>query len=205
MRSLILAASAALALPMALVAAPAVHAQGADPALATVNSLDQGLLSIMKAGKAAGMRGRSAAIGPVVDRVYDLPLMTRLAVGPSWNSIPAADQAALVGALRRLTVAQYASNFDGYSGQSFVVDPRVEQRGGDKVVRTTLRDPKGESVAIAYRLRQDGGSWKVIDVFYKNAISQLATRRADFAGVLAKGGAKALVGHLNALAAKAGG
>lgn len=205
MRSLILAASAALALPMAVVAAPVAQAQGADPALATVNSLDQGLLSIMKAGKAAGMRGRSAAIGPVVDRVYDLPLMTRLAVGPAWNSIPAGDQAALVGALRRLTVAQYASNFDGYSGQSFVVDSRVEQRGTDKVVRTTLRDPKGESVSIAYRLRQDGGSWKVIDVFYKNAISQLATRRADFAGVLAKGGAKALVGHLNALAAKAGG
>ena len=65
--------------------------------------------------------------------------------------------------------------------------------------------PRAADVAIAYRLRASGGAWKIIDVFYKNSISQLATRRSDFAAVLPKGGAKALVAHLNALAAKAGG
>jgi phospholipid transport system substrate-binding protein len=103
-----------------------------------------------------------------------------------------------------MTVAQYASIFDGYAGQSFVIAPKVETRGGDKLVRTTLKDPKGGDVAIAYRLRQSGG-WKIIDVFYKNSISQIATRRSDFASILQKGGAKALISHLNALAAKAGG
>jgi phospholipid transport system substrate-binding protein len=151
------------------------------------------------------MKGRIARIGPAIDRAFDLPLMTRLAVGPNWNTIPAADQQALVTAFRRMTVAQYADNFDGFSGQSFVVAPNVETRGGDKLVRTTLKDPKGSDVAIAYRLRQSGGAWKIIDIFYKNSISQIATRRADFAAILQKGGAKALVAHLNALAAKAGG
>jgi phospholipid transport system substrate-binding protein len=192
-------AAAVLAIPIA------THAQAADPAQAPVATLDQGLIGIMKAGKGAGMRGRSAAIGPVVDRVYDIPLMTRLAVGPSWNSIAPADQAALVTALRRMTIAQYASNFDGFAGQAFVIDPRVDVRGTDRMVRTTLKDPKSESVAIAYRLRQTGGSWKIIDVFYKNSISQLATRRSDYARILASGGAKSLVAHLNALSAKVGG
>jgi phospholipid transport system substrate-binding protein len=50
-------------------------------------------------------------------------------------------------------------------------------------------------------LRDTGNGWRVIDVFYRNAISQLATRRSDFAGVVAKGGAAGLIGHLNALAA----
>lgn len=188
-----------------LLAAPVVHAQVADPAQASVGMLDQGLIGIMKAGKAAGMRGRSAAIAPVVDRVFDLPLMTRLAIGSAWTTITPIDQQALVAALRRLTIAQYASNFDNYSGQSFQVDPRVDARGSDHIIRTSLQAPKGESVAIAYRLRQSGAGWKIIDVFYKNAISQLATRRADFARVLAGGGAKALVAHLNALSAKSGG
>jgi phospholipid transport system substrate-binding protein len=71
-------------------------------------------------------------------------------------------------------------------------------------VRTTLSAPKDDALAIAYRLRQSGGKWRVIDVYYRNAISQLATRRADFAGVFAKGGAKALITHLDALAAKSG-
>jgi phospholipid transport system substrate-binding protein len=189
---------------LAALASPiAVHAQASDPARLPIQSLNEGLISIMKGGKQAGFRARASAIQPIVDRVFDLPLMTRLAVGTGWTKMTPADQAGLVAALRRMTVAQYADNFDSYGGQSFVVDPRIEARGTDRLVRTTLNTPRSESVAISYRLRQSGGSWKVIDVYYKNAISQLATRRSDFERVLASGGAKALIAHLNALAAKA--
>lgn len=183
---------------------PAAHAQASDPAVATIQALDDGLIAIMKSGRSAGVKGRGAAIAPTLDRAFDLPLMTRLSVGSSWTTIAPADQTALVAAFRRMTIGQYASNFNGFSGQSFTIDPKVEARGGDKLVRTTLNDPKGSPVAIAYRLRQSGGGWKIIDVFYRNSISQLAIRRSDFAGVLASGGAKALTAHLNALAAKAG-
>jgi phospholipid transport system substrate-binding protein len=189
---------------MVAMAVPAV-AQAADPAVAPVQALDDGLIAIMKAGKAAGIKGRASRIAPVIDRTFDLPLMTRLAVGSAWNGIAPADQKALVAAFRRLTIAQYADNFDGWSGQSFSIDPNVQARGSDRLVRTTLKSPGEAPVAIAYRLRQDGGAWKIIDVFYKNSISQLATRRSDFASILASGGAKALISHLDALSAKAGG
>eukprot|EP01037_Dinobryon_pediforme_P045342 gene45342-57773_t len=106
--------------------------------------------------------------------------------------------------MRRLTVAQYASNFDSYGGERFTIDPNVEARGADKLVRTTLAAPKGDPVSIGYRLRESGGKWRIVDVYYKNAISQLATRRADFASIFAKGGAKALISHLNDLSAKGG-
>ncbi|QJU57518.1 hopanoid biosynthesis protein HpnM [Sphingomonas sp. AP4-R1] len=183
--------------------APApIFAQVSDPAQATIAALDDGLLSIMKAGKAAGAARRGAMIGPVVDRAYDLPLMTRLSVGPAWNGMAAADQTALVAAFRRLTVAQYAANFDGFSGETFTIAPKVEERAGDKLVRTTLTPKTGDPVAISYRMRQSGGQWKIIDVFYKNSISQLATRRSDFAAALAAGGAKGLIAHLDRLAAK---
>lgn len=188
---------------LALTAPAAALAQAASP-IATVQALDDGLLQIMKAGRGAGQKGRAATIAPVVDRAFDLPLMTRLAVGPGWTAVAPADQQALVAAFRRLTIAQYAANFDGYAGETFTVNPQVEARGGDRLVRTTLNAKSGAE-PLAYRLRQSGGQWKIIDVFYRSAISQLATRRADFAASLRSGGAKALVGHLNALAAKAGG
>ena len=189
---------------LALLLAPLPALAQADPANAPVQALDAGLVSIMKAGGKAGTAGRAAAIGPVVDRSFDIPLMTRLAVGASWPTIAPADQQALVAAFRRLTVNSYAANFDGFSGQSFTIAPQVETRGGDKLVRTTLNDPKGEPVAISYRLRQGTGGWRIIDVFYKNAISQLAIRRADFAAALQRGGAKALIARINQLAAKGG-
>ena len=186
-------------------ASPPAFAQVADPAAGTVQALNSGLLSIMRAGTAAGQAGRARAIAPVVDRTFDIPMMTRLAVGPSWTNIAPTDQTALVAAFRALTVAQYAKNFDSYGGESFTMVPQVETRGGDKLVRTMLVVPKGSSEALGYRLRQSGGQWKIIDVYYRNAISQLATRRSEFARPLATGGARSLIAHLNQLAARPAG
>jgi phospholipid transport system substrate-binding protein len=191
----------AFGIAVATIAQPAI-AQSADPAAGTVQTLHSGLLSIMHAGAAAGQTGRARQIAPVVDRTFDVPQMTRLAVGPSWTGMAAADQSALVAAFRSLTIAQYAKNFDSFSGERFATAPEVETRGGDKLVRTTLVVPNGNPEALNYRLRQSGGQWKIIDVYYRNSISQLATRRADFSRVLASGGAKALVAHLNELAAR---
>lgn len=190
---------AAIAAPI-----PAAQAQTSDAARAPVQALSDGLIGIMKGGKTMGARGRAAAIAPVVDRAYDVPLMTRLTIGTAWNTIAPADQAALVAAFRRMVIGQYATNFDSFSGQKFTVDPKVETRGTDAVVRTTLIQPREEPIPIGYRLRASGGSWKIVDVFYRNSISQLATRRSDFSRVLATGGAKALIRHLDALATKAG-
>ncbi len=189
----------ASALAVAIAATPVV-AVAAEPAVSTVETLHGGLLSIMRAG--GNQAGRARAIGPVIDRTFDIPLMTRLAVGPSWNTIPAAQQNALVQAFRALTVSQYAKNFDSFGGERFVT-AGIDARGADKLVRTTLTSgTKRES--LNYRLRGNGGQWKIVDVYYRNAISQLATRRADFDRVLKQGGATALIAHLNRLAARAG-
>lgn len=197
--------SLAFVLPAAAaaVAVPVAPALAADPAQAPVQALSDGLIAIMKAGKASGHAGRAARIAPVVDRAFDLPLMTRLAVGPAWAKASPGDRAALLAAFRRLTINEYAKNFDSWSGQSITVDPQVEARATDRVVRTTLTAPREAPVSIAYRLRQTGGEWRIIDVFFKNAISQLTTRRADFDAIVQRGGAAALVGHVNALADKA--
>jgi phospholipid transport system substrate-binding protein len=42
----------------------------------------------------------------------------------------------------------------------------------------------------------------VIDIYYNGSISEITTRRSDFAGTLASGGPKALIDHLNAQADK---
>ena len=193
-KTLLFAASIAIATPTP------VLALADDPARATVQKLDDGLIGIMKAhGSEAS---RAAQIAPVIERSFDLPLMTRLAVGPSWNTIAPAEQQALLAAFRRLIVAQYAANFNGWAGETFATGAQVEARGTDRLVRTTLNVPGKDAVAISYRLRESDGRWQIIDIFYRNAISQIALRRSDFAAVLAKGGAKALTAHLDILSAK---
>ncbi len=191
---------APISLALALVSPPAL-AQAADPATGSVQVLQSGILGIMRAGSGAGQAGRARMIAPAIDRAFDIALMTRLAVGPAWTGMSAREQTELVAAFRSLTIAQHAKNFDSFTGERFTI-VGTETRGADKLVRTSLISPGGSSEALHYRLRQSGGSWKIIDVYYRNAISQLATRRSDFARVLKTGGAPALITHLNRLAAK---
>ncbi|WP_295525163.1 ABC transporter substrate-binding protein [Novosphingobium sp. Chol11] len=180
-------------------------AQSGDPSTqavtAPVRQLNDGLLAIMKAGSTAGYAARLNRISPVVDATFDLPLMTRLVVGSVWTKTPATDQSAVAAAFRKMTAARYAASFKGYSGESFEIDPKVEARGPDRLVHTKLIRPRGTPVALDYRLRQSGGQWRIIDIYYQNSISQIATQRSDFARILATGGVKALTIHLTQLAA----
>jgi len=194
---------AAAALAGALATAPqAAPAATADPAAAQIEAFDAQLIDVMKQAKTLGIQGRYRKLEPVVAHAFDTGTMVRFAVGPTWTTIPEAQQTALHEAFSRLTVASFAHNFSGYSGERFELNPNVLTRGPDKVVQTTLVSPHDAPVTIAYRMRQSGGAWKIIDVFYNGAISQLTTRRADFQSTLQHGGAAALVTHLNALVDK---
>jgi phospholipid transport system substrate-binding protein len=175
----------------------------ADPAAAPVQALATALIDAMRGGRKLGFQGRTALLAPVVSRSFDLPLMTRLVIGPPWAQLGTADQAAITAAFSRFTIAQYANNFSGFSGQSFALADKVESRGTDRLVRTTLVQPGKPGIPIGYRLRGSAGQWRIVDVFYNNAISQVATRRADLASILAAKGASGLVAHLDSLTAKA--
>jgi phospholipid transport system substrate-binding protein len=178
----------------------AAHAP-ADPGAAKVESFDAALLDSMKAGSGVSMAERYRRLAPVIERTFNLPAMTQFAVGPAWSSFTPAQQQAAIAAFSKLTIASYAHNFSGYDGERFELDPNVATRGPDKIVTTHLIRTHDAPVALIYRMRQAGDSWKVIDIFY-GAISQLTTRRSDFAASIAAGGAPALIAHLNALSDK---
>jgi phospholipid transport system substrate-binding protein len=186
---------------VAIAATQEVRAAPADPAVARIETLDKALIETLKDGPTLGPKGRYRKLEPVIEAAFDLPQMTRIAVGPAWSSMSAADQDALVKAFTRLSVASYAHNFDKFGGETFTVDPNVQMRGADKVVKSVLTPGSGAPVNLTYRMRLSGGAWKIIDVYY-GAISQLTTRRSDFAGPLASGGAKGLVAHLDSLSEK---
>jgi phospholipid transport system substrate-binding protein len=120
--------------------------------------------------------------------------MTRLAVGPTWTSFSGGQQAAVRDAFTRFTIADYASKVSDYSGESFVVEPQTsaESRGGGEIVRTKLLQPGGRTVTINYLVR--GG--RVIDVYLNGTVSDLATRRDEFASIITTGDADALIKRL---------
>ena len=141
---------------------------------------------------AASLTNAFNEIGPAINSAFDIGTMTRLATGPAWSSFSGAQQAAVRDAFAHFLVAEYAHQVSDYSGESFVVDPQTspESRGGGEIVKTKLVQPGGRTVQINYLVR--GG--RVIDVYLNGTVSDLATRRDEFASILAGGGgADALV------------
>jgi len=188
---------------LAAAAAFPVRAQGVtDPAVTRIRTFYDALLAAMKQATQLGIKGRYDKLAPVIRATFDLPAMTRIAVGPEWNSIAPDQQKALIDAFSDMTIATYANQFDGYSGEQFIVEPQVEQRTTGRVVHTTLKPGTGDPVTLNYLMRGSGSDWKIIDVYLTGTISQLATRRSEFGTVLKSGGPDALIASLKQQAAK---
>ena len=194
-----------LALAVACIASAerVAHAQGdVDPAVMRIKTFYDALLGTMKQANELGIKGRYDKLAPVIRNTYDLPAMTRIAVGPEWNSIPPDKQRELVDAFSDMTIATYANRFDGYSGERFEVDPTPETRPTGRIVKTTLRPTSGAPVSLNYLMRGSGDNWKIVDVYLTGTISELATRRAEFTALLKLGGPDALLASLKQQAAK---
>jgi phospholipid transport system substrate-binding protein len=171
-----------------------LRAQAPSAAAAHIQTYYQELMPTIRQAGRLTVRERDKRFGPAITAAFDLATMTRLAVGAPWRNFSPEQKAAVQEAFTRFIVADYASQIKDYSGESFVVDPQTtpEARGGGEVVKTRLLQPGGRTVNINYLVR--GG--RVIDVYLNGTISDLATRRDEFASLIASGGAEGLIKRL---------
>jgi phospholipid transport system substrate-binding protein len=161
-----------------------------------VQTLTTALLKSMRAGAAESKTQRYRNLEPVIEQVFALPLVTRLSVGPEWASFSPDQQAQLIAAFTRFTVANYAHDFRDFDGEKFEIDDNVSNRGADKIVRTRVIPAHDTPVSLLYRMREVDGTWKIVDVI-SDGVSELALRRSDFAAAIAAGGAPTLIAYLN--------
>ncbi|MGH6982647.1 MAG: ABC transporter substrate-binding protein [Stellaceae bacterium] len=188
-----------IAATAAAVLVPPFTARAADNgAVAIVSAFYDTLLQAMKGGKQLGFAGRRDLLAPAVTRAFDLPLMTRITVGPQWAKTSADDRQKLVSAFSDYSIATYANRFDDYSGEKFDVSPQAApSTGGDVIVHTKLVPGSGDPIELDYLMRQTSGTWKIVDVYLSGTISQLAAQRSEFTAVLRRGGAAALIQSLH--------
>jgi phospholipid transport system substrate-binding protein len=175
---------------------PAACSQDAAPS-GTARALCDALLSAMKRGPALDFAARRDLLAPEIGRDLDVPLMTRLIVGPSWRNFAPSDRQQLVDAFSAYSVATYAERFKSYAGERFDVDPvPVKLPSGDCIVHTRLFTGDPDPVQLDYLMRSRDGRWRIIDVYLSGTISELAARRSEYSAVLREGGAPALVALL---------
>ena len=179
-----------VAISAASAAAPSVSPQDG------LRSFYDTLLTTMKAGRTLGQSGRYARLAPVIGRLFDVPLMARLAVGSSWASLPPTQQQQVTEAFGHYISATYADRFDSYSGEQLQVTGE-QPYGAEVIVQTRIVKANGDTVSLNYRMHENGGSWQIADVYMDGTISQLATQRSEFHSILQREGVDGLIMALN--------
>jgi phospholipid transport system substrate-binding protein len=112
---------------------------------------------------------------------FDAQRATRMAVGAYWRQATPDQQARLAREFTSLLVRTYSGALASYSGQRIEFSPLRARPGESEVtVRSVIRQPGTEPIAVEYDLDQAGGAWKVFDVRVAG-ISLVATYRSSFA------------------------
>ena len=179
---------------VAMLLAPAARA--ADPAAAApIGALNAAISASMRLGRAPFMQHFNA-LAAAVDGAFDLPGVLAASVGPRHASLPPAEQAALLDAFRKFTVASYAANFDTDDGTRLELLPDQRSVGGDLVVMTRIVPRTGDPTPVDYVMRRGAAGWRAVDVLLNGSISQNAVKRSDFRSLVTGASAQPLIDSL---------
>jgi phospholipid transport system substrate-binding protein len=172
-----------------------VHAAPANSG-DTVQGLYDALLSTMKNGRTLGQSGRFTQLQPVIRRSFDITTMARLSVGPAWAGLSEMQRGQVTDSFGCYISAIYADRFDSYAGQRLEVTGEQPAPSG-VVVKSQIIKANGEPVKVDYMMSRNGDSWLISDIYLDGAISEVATRRSEFAAILKMEGIDGLIAALN--------
>jgi len=181
-------------LPLVLAAVVTSPGLGDDPpATKVIARFNATLLDVLQHAETLGYQGRFDKIAAAVPDVFDIGFMAEKSIGKYWKPLPDADKVRWVELFRDFTAANYAGNLDKFSGQRFEIHGEEPDQNDTTVVHTTIVDPSSENVDMNYRLHQTPAGLRVIDIYLKGTVSELALRRSDYTSVLEREGFDGLV------------
>ena len=174
-------------------------AQVAEPtASKVVDGLHSELMSVMQNADALGYEGRYKQLEPIIRAGFDTGLIVKVILSGFWIQLSEEQKKEFTELFSRLSVATYASRFNGYSGEKFS-NLSFEQLKKDRLlIRTELQRPDKRPIRLDYLMHQvEDGSWLIISVI-ANGVNDLSLKRAEYAVVLKSRGYEGLVQDIEA-------
>ncbi len=138
---------------------------------------------------------------------FNFTHMTQLAVGRNWRQATPEQQKQLTDEFRTLLVRTYTTAFTQYKNQTIDYRPlRMAPTDTEVVVKSLIKQPAGQPIAVDYSMEKLGGAWKVYDLKIEG-ISLVENYRNTFNSQVQRNGVdgliKALADKNKSLAAQA--
>ncbi|MGQ0527326.1 MAG: MlaC/ttg2D family ABC transporter substrate-binding protein [Alphaproteobacteria bacterium] len=141
---------------------------------------------------------RQAEFRKLLNSSYDMETIGRFSLGRYWKTATPAQRAEYQKLFKNMIVEVYSRRFRDYNGQKVEVrSVKPDADGKDSIVTSFIVPESGQEIQVDWRVRDKGGSFKVVDVIVQG-VSMALTQRADFASVIQRGGGdiNVLIEHL---------
>jgi phospholipid transport system substrate-binding protein len=193
MNKLILAA----ALAFTAVSSPAFGEVAPD---ALARSVTDEVLAIVRADKEL-QAGHPQKVTQLVESKvlphFNFGHMTQLAVGRNWRDCTPEQKQALTEEFKTLLVRTYTTAFSQYKNQTVDYRPlRMAPTDTEVVVKSLIKQPSGQPVAVDYSMEKLPTGWKVYDVKIEG-ISLVENYRNTFNSEIQRNGIDGLIKALN--------
>lgn len=177
--------------------APAAMATNPEAAAQFIDRLGKHAFATLQQANMT-LAQREEAFGRILYNGFDLDLIGRFVLGKYWRQATAEQQAEYLEAFGVFVIKTYARRLGGFSGQTFsIIGTTVTGDKGDVLVETQIERPSGPPIAAAWRVRDNGGNLRIIDVVVEG-VSMAVTQRQEFASVTQRSGIEGLVQVLRA-------
>lgn len=167
---------------------------------ALARSVTDEVLAIVRADKEL-QAGNPQKVAQLVEAKvlphFNFARMTQLAVGRNWRAASPEQQKTLTEEFKTLLVRTYTTAFAQYRNQTVDYRPvRMAAGDTDVVVKSLIRQPAGQPIAVDYSMERSSGTWKVYDVKIEG-ISLVENYRNTFNGEVQRGGIAGLIRTLS--------
>ncbi|HLI10401.1 MAG TPA: ABC transporter substrate-binding protein [Alphaproteobacteria bacterium] len=125
---------------------------------------------------------RDARVKALLDEGLDLAAIGRFALGPAGRTATPEQRSEYDKLFHDYVLTSYARRFSAYSGETFKVTSAQPIAGSDALVLTQVTRPSGEIVNVDWRVRDEDGHMKILDVLIEG-VSLVVTQRQEFAAV----------------------
>jgi phospholipid transport system substrate-binding protein len=129
-----------------------------------------------------------------VNPIFDYQEMAKRALGTHWRRRTPAEQEEFVILFRDFLEGIYSDKIDLYGGEKVLFGRQTVEEDFAQV-ESTIINPKGEEIAVNYKLRRVNGKWKVYDAVVEN-ISIINNYRSQFDRVISGSSYQELVKRL---------
>jgi len=125
----------------------------------------------------------------LIEEGFDIPAIGKFVIGRYWRGTNPAERQDFLAAFKEMMVQRFLPVFDEYSGERLGVGLVRPFAVGSNIfsVSSELKRSQGEPVKVDWRVLQNDGGYKIVDIIAEG-VSIAVTLRSEYNSVLKNNG-----------------